>query len=263
VGILFFAGAYVTQWHFSLQHESIHAMRAWPNWLRMLFVWPPIGLWMPYPVYNRSHSAHHVNFHLTHPRRDTESYYQRRDEWPPRNRLHLLLVQLNQTLVFRLVFGPFLRLWRLAIKEVLRLRAGDFSNVGHWVVHSICVAGILWWVTRVCGMPFWQYIVCFAWPGMSLGMLRTFLEHRWGEKPMERVAIVESNDVMGILFLYNNIHLVHHQSPTLPWYQIRSKFRANREALLQANGGFYFAGYAEIAKRYLFRPAFNPRHPKW
>ena len=28
--LLFLAGGYVTQWHFSLQHESIHGMRNWP-----------------------------------------------------------------------------------------------------------------------------------------------------------------------------------------------------------------------------------------
>lgn len=261
--VLFVAGGYVTQWHFSLQHESIHAMRNWPAWLRTAFVWPPLGLWMPYPIYNKSHSTHHVNFYLTHPQRDTESYYQMQADWPPGSGLQRRIAMLNQQLWFRLVFGPFLRLWRLARKETLRVRSGDYSNVPVWAMHAVSLAVILWWVMGVCQMPLWKYLVCFAWPGMSLGMLRTFTEHRWGDKPMERVAIVESNTLMGVLFLYNNLHLVHHRQPTLPWYEIRRRFEDNREEMLAANGNFYYRGYLQIAQLFMFRPVFVPAHPKW
>jgi len=261
--LLVLAGGYVVQWHFSLQHESIHAMRHWPSWLRTAFVWPPIGLWMPYPIYHRSHSTHHVNFFLTHPQRDTESYYHLQDHWPPRSRLQHRLMLVNQTLWFRLVFGPFLRLWKLAKKETLRVRSGDRSNLPHWGVHAVSVAVVLWWVMGICDMPLWKYLVAFAWPGMSLGMLRTFTEHRWGEKPMERVAIVESNTLMGVLYLFNNLHLVHHRQPTLPWYRIRSRFERNRAEMLATNGNFYYRGYLQIARRFLFRPVFDPGHPRW
>jgi len=261
--LLLLAGSYVTQWHFSLQHESIHAMRNWPAWLRTAFVWPPLGLWMPYPIYNKSHSTHHVNFYLTHPQRDTESYYQMQADWPPGNGLQHRIAMLNQQLWFRLVFGPFLRLWKLARKETLRVRSGDTSHLKHWAMHAVSVAAILWWVMGVCQMPLWKYLLCFAWPGMSLGMLRTFIEHRWGDKPMERVAIVESNTLMGVLFLYNNLHLVHHRQPTLPWYRIRRRFEDEREEMLATNRHFYYRGYLQIARLFMFRPVFVPAHPKW
>jgi fatty acid desaturase len=261
--LLFLAGGYVTQWHFSLQHETIHAMRNWPPWLRTAFIWPPIGLWMPYPIYHRSHSTHHVNFHITHPQRDTESYYQPQEAWSGASPAQQRLARLNQTLWFRFVFGPFLRLWKLARRESGRMRSGDYSNAPHWLTHAVSVAVLLYWVVAVCQMPLWKYLLCFAWPGMSLGMLRTFTEHRWDERPMERVAIVESNTLMGVLYLYNNLHLVHHRSPTLPWYRIRAKWRTQRSAMLEANGGFYYRGYLDIARRFLFRPVFEPAHPRW
>lgn len=261
--LLFLAGGYVVQWHFSLQHESIHGMRHWPAWPRTAFVWPPIGLWMPYPIYNRSHSTHHVNFNMTHPQRDTESYYQLADAWPLYSKAHKALLMLNQTLWFRLVFGPFLRLYKLAKKEIGRVVSGDYSNVKHWLMHVVSLAVILYWVIGVCDMPLWKYLLCFAWPGMSLGMLRTFTEHRYGDRPMERVAIVESNTLMGVLFLYNNLHLVHHRSPTLPWYRIPARFRAEREQLLVINKNFYYRGYIDIARRFMFKPVFVPIHPKW
>lgn len=261
--LLFLAGGYVTQWHFSLQHESIHGMRSWPAWLRTAFVWPPLGLWMPYPIYRRSHSTHHINFYMTHPQRDTESFYHMRQDWPPAGKARRRLVMLNQTLAFRLVFGPFLRLWKLASKEAARVRGGDHSHLPHWGMHALSLAAVLGWVLAVCDMPLWKYLACFAWPGMSLGMLRTFTEHRWGDKPMERVAIVESNMLMGILFLYNNLHLVHHRQPTLPWYRIPARWRDHRAEMLAVNGNFYYRGYLDIARRFMFRPVFDPAHPRW
>ena len=261
--LLYLLGGYVTQWQFSLQHESIHGMRAWPAWLRTAFVWPPLGLWLPYPLYNRSHSTHHVNYHLTHPERDTESNYQLQAAWACMGPMRRALVRANQTLFVRFFFGPFVRLYKLVRRETTKLRAGDYSNVGHWLVHAASVAVLLTFVVQVAGMPWWLYLLCLAWPGMSFGMLRTFIEHRWGERPMERVAIVESNHVMGLLYLYNNIHLLHHQQPTLPWYRIPGRFRADREGALAANAGFYFRGYLEIARRFLFRPVFDPAHPRW
>jgi fatty acid desaturase len=261
--LLVLLGGYVTQWHFSLQHESIHGMRHWPAWLRTAFVWPPIGLWMPYPVYNRSHSTHHVNFNITHPQRDTESYYQMQAAWAGYGKAHRTLLMLNQTLLVRLAIGPFLRLYKLAKKETARIRSGDYSNAPHWVTHAISVAVLLWWVMGVCEMPLWKYLLCFAYPGMSLGMLRTFTEHRYGERPMERVAIVESNTLMGVLFLYNNLHLVHHRCPTLPWYRIPARYRAERAELMECNRNFYYRGYLEIVRRFTFKPVFDPAHPKW
>ena len=261
--LLFLLGGYVVQWHFSLQHESIHAMRNWPAWLRNAFVWPPLGLWLPYPLYNRSHSTHHVNFHLTHPQKDTESYYRLAEEWPRLSSAHKIFLMINQTLAFRLVFGPFVRLYKLVKREMTKLLAGDFSNVKHWIVHAICVGILLYWVTQVAGMPLWMYLVCFAWPGMSWGMLRTFTEHRWGARPMERTAIVESNHILGVLFLYNNLHLIHHQQPTLPWYRIHGRWKSNRAELLKDNDNFFYPGYLDIARRFLFTPVFHPGHPKW
>ena len=59
------AAAYVAGLHFSLQHEAIHGWRSCPDWLRTLMVWPPIGLWLPYAIYRRSHTRHHRNGDLT------------------------------------------------------------------------------------------------------------------------------------------------------------------------------------------------------
>ena len=93
--------------------------------------------------------------------------------------------------------------------------AGDTANAGIWVRHFIGLALMLLFVTRVFGMSVLRYLAEFVYPGLIFGMMRSFTEHRWGERPSERTAVVESNWVFGLLFLWNNLHAVHHVSPAL------------------------------------------------
>lgn len=260
---LFLAGGFLAQLHFSLQHESIHAMRHLPKWLRHAVVWPPLNLWLPYPFYNRGHSSHHVNFHLTHPERDNESAYHSAPAWAGYGPVWRWVYMANQTIAFRVVLGPFLRLWKLVRFETAQVLSGNFSRLPTWFWHALSVAPVLYYVTAVCGMGFGEYLLCFVYPGMMLGSLRTFTEHRWADTPHERVAIVESNLVFGLLYLFNNLHHVHHRAPTMPWYEIPVYFRRHRAAVLAANGNFYYRGYGEIVRRHLFRPVFTPVHPTW
>ncbi|RZL94811.1 MAG: fatty acid desaturase [Variovorax sp.] len=261
--ILFALGGYLAQLHSSLQHESIHAMRHLPRWLRRAVVWPPLNLWLPYALYHRGHSAHHVNFHLTHPDKDTESAYHSAPAWQSYGPVWRRIYSANQRLAFRLLAGPMLRLYTLARDESRRVRSGDFSHLWMWSVHALGVAGVLSFVVGVCGMALSTYLLCFVYPGMMLGLLRSFTEHRWSDTPHARVAIVESNWWVGLMYLYNNLHHVHHRAPSMPWYEIPVHFRRHRAEVLQGNGHFYYRGYCEIARRYLFRPVFEPVHPKW
>ena len=53
-------GTYLVAWHFSLQHEAIHSFRSAPKWLRWAVVMPPLGLWLPFPLYYEAHRTHLV-----------------------------------------------------------------------------------------------------------------------------------------------------------------------------------------------------------
>jgi fatty acid desaturase len=254
------SGAYLIAWHFSLQHEAIHAFRGVPAWLRFAIVFPPLGLWFPFSLYRNSHSIHHRDNHLTVPGQDTESYFVLRRDWERMHAVHRRLLLFNQTLLGRLTIGPLLRLWTLVRRESARLRARDFSHLPIWLLHAAAVAGIFW-ICAHYGMAWWQYVLLIAYPGMSLGLLRAFTEHRAAPGPSERTAAVESNHLFGLLFLYNNLHIAHHLQPTMPWFEIPAYYRQHRLALLAVNDHFYFRGYGEIARRYLLRPVFHPVHP--
>jgi fatty acid desaturase len=254
-------GGYLLAWHFSLQHEAIHSFRGVPAWLRFAVVFPPLGLWFPYPLYRKSHSTHHRDIHLTVPGVDTESYYVKQADWQRMGRVKRGLYTVNQTMAGRLLIGPALRLCLLVSRETRRVREGDHSHLPHWALHAAALSVLFWFISGVCKFPWWQYCLLVAYPGLSLSLLRAFTEHRAAENSQERTASVESNTVLGIMYLYNNLHVAHHLKPTMAWYEIPRFYRENRALLLESNAEFVYKGYGELARRYFFVPVFSPVHP--
>jgi hypothetical protein len=57
------------------------------------------------------------------------------------------IYSVNQTLAFRVVLGPVLRLYKLVRNEGGKLLAGDFSHLRIWAVHALSVAPVLYFVT--------------------------------------------------------------------------------------------------------------------
>lgn len=254
-------GTWLVTWHFSLQHEAIHGWLSVPRWVRHVLVWPPIGGWLPFELYRRSHSQHHRDVNLTQPKVDTESVYHSAEDWARYSRGWRAVLMFNQTLLGRLMIGPLLRLRKLVLTEGGMLLHGNFSNLGIWLRFGAGLAAVLWFVSAIGGVPVWKYYLLVVYPGFSLGLLRAFIEHRWGESPEERVGIIESNVAFGTLYLWNNLHIVHHLHPSLAWFEIPAYYRARRSELLELNGSYRFAGYLEIARRWMLRPVFVPVHP--
>jgi fatty acid desaturase len=259
--LLALLGGYTLAWHGSLQHEAIHGWKSLPLRWRTAVVWLPIGGWIPYALYKRGHTIHHNDAAITFPGEDTETAYHRAADWRGYSRLWRRMLLINQTFLGRLAMGPLLRLRRLVLTETGLLRAGDRRNLAIWLRFFAALAAILLFVRWAGGMPVWKYYLLFVYPGLSLTMMRAFIEHRWGHNPAERIASVESNWVFGLLYLWNNIHIVHHLYPAMPWYEIPGFYRRHRAALLRHNGHYVFPGYFAIMRRWLFRPVFIPVHP--
>src|SRR4030088_338970 len=171
------------------------------------------------------------------------------------------LLLFNQTLLGRLTLGPLLRLRILVMREFQRVRRGDRSHLPHWGVHVVAVGLLFWFISSGCELAGGQSVQLVAYPGMSLGLLRAFYEHRASVGSAERTASCESNFVFGMLFLYNTLHVVHPRMPAMPWYDIPRYYRENRHELLLGNGQFVFSGYLVLARKYLVWPVFNPVHP--
>jgi fatty acid desaturase len=182
---------YLTAWHSSLAHETIHAMRRVPRGLRTLIAAPPLGIWFPYTLYRREHIEHHRVRDLTGPA-DPESFFIEPVAWarlsPPLRAVYTA----NQTLGGRIVLGPALVLWRTLMSELGRIRAGDYRNVPLWSLHVAVTAALLALLDRCTGIAPWLYLSCVAYPALSLTLIRSFAEHRAGAEPAQRTATVES-----------------------------------------------------------------------
>jgi fatty acid desaturase len=204
---------------------------------------------------------HHRDAQLTAPGDDPESYYVTADAWNRMGVLRRALLEARNTLAGRLLLGPAFAYCELAVSESRRLRAGDYSHVPHWLAHVFTVAAVLYWVIGVCGIPLWAYVLFFAYPGLSLTMLRSFAEHRPARESAHRTAVVESGPLFRLLFLNNNYHAPHHKHPGMAWYDLPAEYRGNREAYVTENGGYLFSGYGEQFRRFLLSPKDAPVHP--
>ncbi len=254
-------GAWFVCWQSSLQHEAVHGHPTRLRWLNTLIAGAPLWLWLPYPLYRESHLRHHRDADLTLPGVDPESYYVTAADWARMSRPMRALLVARNSLAGRLLLGPAFACAGLAAAEAARLARGDFGHLRIWLWHIPAVAAVLYWAVGVCGIPFWAYVAVFAYPGLSLAMLRSFAEHRPARKVAERTAIVEAGPLMRLLFLDNNLHAVHHRHPRMPWYELGAQYRAERAAYLAANGGYLFRGYGAQARRFLLRPKDSPIHP--
>ena len=256
------AGAWFVAWHNSFQHEALHGHPSRHVRLNELLTWPPLCLWIPYPVYRDSHHAHHETPMLTDPFDDPESWYLTNLQWARVGPLGRAILVFNSTLVGRMAVGPWLAATALWKKQFLAIAAGDRRYLGVWVLHIVLCALMFAWLWRVCGISPLDYVLMFAWPGLSLSLIRSYYEHRPAPEQDGRTAIVEAGPLMSILFLNNNLHVVHHDRPDLPWYSLPATYRRDREKLLRRANGFHFpGGYLEIARRLAFRPKDLPVHP--
>jgi fatty acid desaturase len=255
------AGGAMIAWHGSLQHEAVHGQLAPWRWLNDLPAWPPLNLWLPFAIYRSSHRAHHHFEILTEPWRDPESFYVDRATWRRLPGPVRLVLRAHNTLLGRLLLGPFLVIGQFLWAELGALARGDRRHLGIWLWHVPGVALVLLWAIGVCGIPLWHYVVLLVLPGASLTLVRSFAEHKAAHTPYERTAVVEAGRFFALLFLNNNLHFAHHKRPDLPWHALPGYYRARRKELLEENGGLLYRGYREVLRRFFLRPVDTPAHP--
>ena len=252
--------ALAVAFHSSLQHEVLHGHPTRSAAVNESLVFLPLGLAIPYRRFRDLHLKHHNDERLTDPYDDPESFYLPPERWAGLCAVRRALFWLNATFAGRLIVGPALAMYGFWRSEIGLLRAGDARVPGAWARHLAGVALVLG-IVRLAGVPLWEYVLFAAYPGMSLIMVRSYIEHRAAEKAEHRTAIVEASLFWRLLFLNNNFHSVHHRLPSLPWYRLGAIWRAEREGYLTRNGGYLVRGYGEVLRRWGLRPREPVVHP--
>ena len=133
-------------------------------------------------IYRESHLEHHRDEHLTDPDRGSGILLFHQG-WPGSGWVQpgKLLARWNTTLLGRLTIGPAVMLLSFLVtgKAVAAgRRTGQGTHLGG---HMIGVAAVLFWVTVICGMPFWLYFFGFVYLGAAMTRLRSYAEHRYAD----------------------------------------------------------------------------------
>ncbi|MBE0555373.1 MAG: fatty acid desaturase [Rhodobacteraceae bacterium] len=246
----------------SLQHEALHGHPFRNPHLNHALVFPALALVVPYERFRDSHLQHHHDPALTDPYDDPESNYQDPAVWERMGRPLRFLLRLNNTLLGRMVLGPAIGTWAFIRGDIALHRAGDRTILRAWVLNGLGVLLVLGWLAAFTEMPVWAYVLA-AYLGYSLLKIRTFLEHRAHEAFRARTVIIEDRGPLALLFLNNNLHVVHHMHPAVPWYRLPALYAARRDHYLRRNEAYVFASYGEIFRRYFLKAKDPVPHPVW
>ncbi len=256
--------AFVAALHSSLSHEVVHG-HPFPGrqWLNEALVFPCLVLFVPLGRFRDTHLAHHNDAILTDPYDDPESNYLDPAIWAGLPGWQRRLLSFNNTLLGRLVLGPAISLFVFTRADLAAIRGGDRAVREAWFWH-VPQAGVVLLAVAVSPMPLWAYLVA-SYGAMALLKIRTFLEHQAHDRASGRTAIVEDRGPLAFLFLNNNLHVVHHIHPRVPWYALPSLYRANRAHYVRRNGGYVFRSYGEVFARHFLRrkdPVPHPLYPR-
>ncbi len=246
--------------HSSLQHEAIHGHPFRDQRWNALLVLPALTLVVPYARFRDLHLAHHRDADLTDPYDDPESNYLDPAVWRALPRSLRVVLSANNTLAGRMVFGPLIGSAWFFCDDWRRMRGGDRAVLRGWLLHLPAVAVVLAAYAAVGQMPLWALLVS-AYLALSLLKIRTFAEHRAHEHSAGRTVVIEDRGPLALLFLNNNLHVVHHMHPSVPWYRLPTLYARNPKRYLGRNGGYRFASYRELFARHLWRAKDPVPHP--
>lgn len=251
--------------HSSLTHEALHGHPFRNRGLNEALMFLPLTLFIPYGRFRDTHLAHHKDEQLTDPYDDPESNFQDPKIWAGMTKGRRVVLRLNNTLLGRVTLGPLLgqisfmagdwQLWRDSDRAISRAILRD------WILHLIGVALVIW-ITLQTLVPLWA--LCLgAYLGLGLIKIRTFLEHQAHADCDGRTVVIEDRGPLAWLFLHNNLHIVHHLHPGVPWHALPGLYRQNRQSFLEVNRGYYYRNYGQVIWRYLLRSKDPVPHPLW
>lgn len=246
--------------HSSLQHEALHGHPFRHARANAALVFPALGVFVPYGRFRETHLAHHHDPALTDPYDDPESNFLHPARWAALPRPVKALLRFNNTLAGRMLVGPAISM-AVFLRDDLRAILSGNHRIGRaWLAHVAGLVPVAAWLGTVGALPLWGYLVA-AYAGMSILKIRTFLEHRAAEDAGHRTVIIEDKGPLALLFLNNNLHVVHHTHPGVPWYRLPALYAADRARYLARNGGYRYRSYLEVMRRHLLRAKDPVPHP--
>lgn len=248
--------------HSSLSHEALHGHPFRQRARNEALVFPALTLLIPYQRFRDTHLAHHHDAILTDPYDDPESNYLDLDVWERLPAPARAVLSFNNRLIGRLLIGPLVGQAAFMAADWRAIRGGDRAVLRGWLWHIPALALVVLWMGALGQMPLWAFLLS-TYAALSVLKIRTFLEHQAHLRARGRTVIIEDRGLLALLFLNNNLHVVHHMHPKLPWYRLPKLYFGNRARYLACNDGYMFPSYGEVFRRYLFKAKDTVPHPLW
>ena len=253
----------LTTLYWSLVHEAVHLHPTRNPLFNRALVWLPIGWVYSYGRFRDTHLEHHATGALTDPFDDPESWYLSGNDWLRTTRLERAVLTFNNTLLGRLTIGPLIVMWRMIVGDAsIMLRGGASGRhvARDWLQHLPGVALLATALVLWSGIPAWQFVAA-TYLGIAILLIRTFLEHQASEHAGERTVIIEDRGILAFLFLFNNLHVVHHTRPGLAWYRLPGFYRRHRQQFIRRNRGYVYPSYGAVFLRHFLTPKEPVPHP--
>lgn len=247
--------------HSSLQHEVMHGHPFRNRTASAALVLPALGLWIPFMRFRDLHLAHHFDSRLTDPYDDPETNYLDPEAYHRLPRAIRRLLDFNNTLLGRMTIGPAIGLAAFVRKDIRAIAAGDRRAALGWLLHVPALAPVIAFVS-LAPIPAPAYLAA-SYAALSVLKIRTFLEHRAHETPGGRTVLIEDRGPLSLLFLNNNLHIVHHMHPAVPWHRLPALYAEDPERYLGRNRGYRYRGYGEVFRRHFLKAKDPVPHPLW
>lgn len=253
--------AVLIAFHSSLCHEVLHGHPFRTKALNEALMVLPLNLVIPYGRFRDTHLAHHQDERLTDPYDDPESNFLCPKVWAGLPGWQKLTLRANNTLLGRMLLGPLISQVCFMIGDWRLIRAAKRQVISDWLLH-IAGAVVVIYLVWLSPMSVWVYGVA-VYLGLALLKIRTFLEHRAHEDVHARTVLIEDRGLLAFLFLNNNLHIVHHMHPGVPWHALPRLYQRHREAYKQTNGAYIYRSYLQVFRHYFLRTKDPVPHPLW
>ena len=244
-------------WHLSMQHEVLHGHPFKNQFLNDLIGGIPVTLWIPFLAFKKDHHEHHLS-DLTNPALDNESYYVSQEQWDKAGKIRRAAWTANRTILFRMFVWTIVSTITYVLSVLRRAARNEKSDRLAVVLHVVGVAFVVYLVS-LSSMPLWQFALGTLYGGRILNAIRPFPEHKYQSGVETRTAMIMAGPFMSLLMLNNNLHVAHHDEPGVPWYGYHKLMnRVNAVERARDAGLLYEGGYAEVFRKFSFKPVDSP-----
>ena len=100
--------AFLIALHSSISHEILHGHPTKNDFVNSIFVFPAVGIFIPFLRFKDTHLEHHKNENLTDPYDDPETNFIDPNKWENLGFFAKFILNINNTLLGRMLLGPII-----------------------------------------------------------------------------------------------------------------------------------------------------------